>query len=85
MQALPLLQQTQPACCVTGSQDAGVAYGTLAAVLALGAVSTLGSDSGPPGSSQLDLFYFVSLAVCTHYIGAHRSLSAPNRAQVCTV
>ncbi|KAF5836765.1 signal peptide peptidase-like protein [Dunaliella salina] len=64
------------------SQDAGVAYGTLTAVLALGAVSTLGSESGPPGSSQLDLFYFVSLAVCTHYIGAHRSLSAPNRAQI---
>lgn len=63
-------------------QDAGRAYGALISVLTLGAGSTLFNTDPIPGSNQLDLFYFVSLAVCTHYIGAHRSLNSPNRAQV---
>ncbi|MEW5299878.1 MAG: hypothetical protein WDW36_002850 [Sanguina aurantia] len=59
------------------SEDAIVAYGVLFAVLALGAIPAL------QGSTKLvDLPYFVSLAITTIYIGAHRGLTTKQRQQI---
>lgn len=58
------------------SQDAVLAYGAFAFVLALGAL---------PAYNHLkfaELPYFVGLAASTIYIGAHRGLSAKHRQQL---
>ncbi|KAL6746720.1 signal peptide peptidase-like protein [Haematococcus lacustris] len=60
------------------SGDALRAYGVLAGVLCLGALDWPVLRSG--GSA--DLLYFISLAVTTQYIGAHRSLTTKQRQQV---
>ncbi|KAG2447563.1 hypothetical protein HYH02_007487 [Chlamydomonas schloesseri] len=58
------------------SEDAVKAYGALAGLLALGTVT-------PLHSTQLaDLPYFIGLAVCTIYIGAHRGLTTRQRQQI---
>eukprot|EP00198_Chlamydomonas_reinhardtii_P000945 XP_001690280.1 signal peptide peptidase-like protein [Chlamydomonas reinhardtii] len=58
------------------SEDAVKAYGALAALLVLGTVT-------PLHSTQLaDLPYFIGLAVCTIYIGAHRGLTTRQRQQI---
>lgn len=58
------------------SSDAQRAYLALAAVLAVG------TDMSVQGFGNASLFYFVSLAVCTIYIGAHKGVTTPNQQQI---
>jgi minor histocompatibility antigen H13 len=70
------------------SADAPRAYAALLAVLGAGkllGLSVGGGDNAllPPSSAQwLDLPYFVSLAACVVYIGAHRALTTKQRQQM---
>ncbi len=52
------------------------AYAVLMGVLAAGNLPLLQSNN------LLDLPYFISLAVCTIYIGAHRGLTTKQRQQI---
>ncbi len=58
------------------TDDALATYGALATVLVLGNVPQIQS------MSQSGLFYFVSLAVITIYMGAHRGLNSKERARI---
>lgn len=58
------------------SDDAVKAYAALVGVLLLGAVPALQDNK------WADLPYFVALALCTQYIGAHRSLTTKQRQQI---
>lgn len=58
------------------SQDAVVAYGVLMGVLAAGTIPVVTSQQ------WADLPYFIALALCTQYIGAHRGLTTKQRQQI---
>ena len=58
------------------TDDALVTYGALAAVLVLGNVPQIQS------MSQSGLIYFVSLAMITIYMGAHRGINSKERARI---
>ncbi|KAG2490650.1 hypothetical protein HYH03_011040 [Edaphochlamys debaryana] len=58
------------------SWDAVTAYGALASILALGTADFLHT------SKAADLPYFVGIAVCTIYVGAHRALTTSQRQQI---
>jgi hypothetical protein len=58
------------------SKDALWAYGVFSGVL------LLGSLPGVAGQRWADLPYFMTLAVMTIYIGAHRSLTPPFRQNI---
>ena len=58
------------------TDDAVATYAAFAIVLALGNVSQIQS------MSQSGLIYFISLAVITIYMGAHRGLSSKERARI---
>lgn len=58
------------------SGDALLSYGVLAGTLALGASGWLS------GFRDGDLPYFIALAICTIYIGAHRGLTSKTRQNI---
>jgi minor histocompatibility antigen H13 len=66
------------------SADAPRAYGALLAVLLSGKLLGAGVvvHSANPSSSFLDLPYFIGLALCVVYIGAHRGLTTKQRQQM---
>lgn len=45
----------------------------------LAGVLLVGSNATTQGVPNASLFYFVSLAVCTIYIGAHKGVTTPQQ------